>query len=220
MDLMALVRSIEELLYEIASWALFFPLTLWRCIRDPIRMMRYGAAELTDKTEHRFAEALSPPILLILTLVLLHLLELPPPEDLLEAIPWLFEDARNLLIFRASVFGLLPLFCAALDLHRQGTPVTRETLRPSFYSHCYLATPFILSVEIALIIADLPVATIVPVAMMVGAIGWYVTALAVWIRRQTGIGIARAVANAAATLITFAVIAFLGLATLVMTALD
>lgn len=220
MDLMALVRSIEELLYEIASWALFFPLTLWKCIRAPIRMMRYGAAELTDKTEHRFAEALSPPILLILTLVLLHLLELPPPADLARAMPWLFEDARNLLIFRAGVFGLLPLFCAALDLHRKGARVTRETLRPPFYSHCYLATPFILSVEIALIIADLPISGIVPLALTVGAMGWYVAALAVWIGRETGIGIARALARAAATLIAFVVIVFLGLAALVVTALD
>ena len=156
MDLMALVRSIEELLYEIASWVLFFPLTLWYCVRRPIRMMRYAASELTDKTEHRFAEALSPPILLVLTLGLIHLFEPPPPKALAEAMAWLFEDDRNLLTFRAGVFGLLPLVCATMDLRRKGTALTRETLRPAFYSHCYLATPFILAVDLALIIAPLP----------------------------------------------------------------
>ncbi|QBX34353.1 hypothetical protein E4191_06245 [Paracoccus liaowanqingii] len=215
MDLMALVRSIEELLYEIASWVLFFPLTLWKCVRHPIRMMRYGASELTDKTEHRFAEALSPPILLILTLALLHLIELPPPEELARAMSWLFEDDRNLLIFRAGIFGLLPLFCAVLDLRRKGAAVTRETLRPPFYSHCYLATPFILAVDLALIATRLPMSGVPAIALMAGAAGWYVSALAVWARREAGIGMVHALASTVATLVAFVLILVLGLYALI-----
>lgn len=211
MDLMALVRSIEELLYEIASWVLFFPLTLWYCVRRPIRMMRYAASELTDKTEHRFAEALSPPILLVLTLALLHLIEPPPPEELAGAMAWLFEDDRNLLTFRAGVFGLLPLVFASLDLRRKGAALTRETLRPAFYSHCYLATPFILAVDLAIIIAQLPMSGVAAVTLAASAVGWYVGALAVWAKRETGLGLGQALARAAATLIAFIAILFLGL---------
>ncbi|TJZ92298.1 hypothetical protein FA743_08585 [Paracoccus gahaiensis] len=220
MDLMALVRSIEELLYEIASWVLFFPLTLWKCVRHPIRMMRYGASELTDKSEHRFAEALSPPILLILTLALLHLIEIPPSEELARAMSWLFEDDRDLLIFRAGVFGLLPLFCAVLDLRRKGAAVTRETLRPPFYSHCYLATPFILVVDLALIAAQRPMSGVAALTLTLGAIGWYVGALAVWVKREARIGIVQAVGRAAATLTAFVVIVFLGLSALVEASLN
>ena len=214
MDLMALVRSIEELLYEIASWVLFFPLTLWYCVRRPIRMMRYASSELTDKTEHRFAEALSPPILLVLTLALLHLIEPPPSAELAGAMAWLFEDDRNLLTFRAGIFGLLPLVCATLDLRRKGTALTRETLRPAFYSHCYLATPFILAVDLAIIIAQLPMSGVAAIALTAGAIGWYVGALAVWVKRETGLSLGQALSRAAATLIAFVVLLFLGLFTL------
>ena len=208
MDLMALVRSIEELLYEIASWVLFFPLTLWYCVRRPIRMMRYAASELTDKTEHRFAEALSPPILLVLTLGLIHLFEPPPPKALAEAMAWLFEDDRNLLTFRAGVFGLLPLVCATMDLRRKGVALTRETLRPAFYSHCYLATPFILVVNLALIIAPLPMSGFVVITLTASAVAWYVGTLAVWLKRETGFSMAWALARAAATLIAFIIVLF------------
>ncbi len=208
MDLMALVRSIEELLYEIASWVLFFPLTLWYCVRRPIRMMRYAASEITDKTEHRFAEALSPPILLVLTLGLLHLLEPPPSKELAGAMAWLFEDDRNLLTFRAGVFGLLPLVCATMDLRRKGTSLTRETLRPAFYSHCYLATPFVLAVELALIIAPLPMSGVAVITLIASAVTWYVCTLAVWLKRETGLGMAQALARAAATLIAFIIVLF------------
>lgn len=38
MDLMNL-KSVEELLYELVFWLLFYPLTLWKCVRRPIRTM-------------------------------------------------------------------------------------------------------------------------------------------------------------------------------------
>jgi hypothetical protein len=92
--------------------------------------------------------------------------------------------------------------------------LTRETLRPAFYSHCYLATPFILVVDLALIIAKLPISGVAAITLTAGAVGWYVGALAVWVKREAGIGMVQALARAAATLIAFVVFLFLGLLTL------
>ena len=39
MDFMKWLNSLDELLYEVMSWLLFFPLTLWRAIFRPFEIM-------------------------------------------------------------------------------------------------------------------------------------------------------------------------------------
>lgn len=75
MDFMNLLRSAELLLYEVVSWLVFYPLTLWRCIMRPTAMIAYAEQELTRPPEDQFAEALSPPIFLFLTLVIAHMVQ-------------------------------------------------------------------------------------------------------------------------------------------------
>lgn len=205
MDLMALVRSIEELLYEILSWFIFLPLTLWYCIRFPLRMMRFGASEIADVSEHRFAEALSPPILMFLTIGILHLFDgrIAGPQNAL--VSWLTEDDRNLLVFRAVVFSLLPLLLASVDLRLKRSALTRETLRPAFYSHSYVATPFILALGVALIIAQQSFAGSLTLAILIVLAGttWYVAAVVNWLRSDLQLPLAKSVAVTLGTLAGF-----------------
>lgn len=205
MDLMALVRSIEELLYEILSWFIFLPLTLWYCIRFPVRMMSYGASEIADKSEHRFAEALSPPILMFLTIGILHLFdsEMTGPQNPLVA--WLAQDDRNLLVFRAVVFSLLPLLLASVDLRLKRSALTRETLRPAFYSHSYVATPFVLMLGIALIVARQPFAGSLSFAILIVVVGtiWYVVAVVNWLRHTAQLSMIRSVTVTVGTVVGF-----------------
>jgi len=42
MDFLKIVRSIEGLLYEVMSWIIFYPTTMWRVIRHPLTMMKYS----------------------------------------------------------------------------------------------------------------------------------------------------------------------------------
>ena len=44
MDFMRLLQSLEELLYELVSWFVFYPVTLWRTLTRPQQMMRYADA--------------------------------------------------------------------------------------------------------------------------------------------------------------------------------
>ena len=43
---MKLLKSLEELLYELVSWLLFYPITMWRSVLKPLNMMRYADTEL------------------------------------------------------------------------------------------------------------------------------------------------------------------------------
>ena len=61
MDFMKLLKSIEELLYELISWFVFYPLTFWRIVRHPIATLSYAQKELTEKSENQFDDAVSPP---------------------------------------------------------------------------------------------------------------------------------------------------------------
>ena len=41
MNVLTILRSVEELLYEVMSWLLFYPRTLFMTLRHPLRTMRY-----------------------------------------------------------------------------------------------------------------------------------------------------------------------------------
>lgn len=46
MDFLKLLRSLEEFLYELCTWLLFFPRTLYRVVVHPRRMAQYVDTEL------------------------------------------------------------------------------------------------------------------------------------------------------------------------------
>ena len=52
MDFVKILRSFEEFLYEILTWLLFYPRTLWRVLRRPLAMMRYSDGEQNDAPEN------------------------------------------------------------------------------------------------------------------------------------------------------------------------
>jgi hypothetical protein len=181
MDLMNLLRSAEALLYEIVSWLIFYPLTFWRCVRHPVRMMIYAERELTDPPEEQFVDTVSPPLFLFLTLVIAHLFQMnigvAQPE-----LSGVLSDDRNLLLFRAVIFSLLPLLVGIQRVHQKNQKLTRSTLRPAFYSQCYLAAPFTLSLDMALMIGQLDHAwsSISAWTLFLTGLIWYLGALTEW----------------------------------------
>ena len=68
MDFVKILRAFEEFLYEVLTWLLFYPRTLWRVTRRPLEMTRYSDAEQHDKAEKQYDDAISPPLFLILTM--------------------------------------------------------------------------------------------------------------------------------------------------------
>jgi hypothetical protein len=198
---MRLLKSVEELLYELVTWLLFYPLTFWRCLRHPVRMMRYAGTELGDAEGQQYDDALSPPIFLLITLFIAHLVELRFGAETKVALPQVFADERNLLFFRAIAFSLFPLFMALRGVRQRGARLTRRILKPAFYSQCYTAAPFILSVDLAVIIgqhANMP-AIVAGIAIFTIGLVWYLNAQTIWFASEAGIGRVRAFLTVAAT---------------------
>lgn len=137
MDFMKLLKSLEELLYELVAWLVFYPLTMWRSVITPLRMMRYADIELSDRLDDQYDDTLSPPLFLLITLLLSQGLSnaLPSVYDTTQAAREL-GSGSNLLIARGVTFGIYPLCMAVTLLRSKALKITRNSLRPPFFSQC------------------------------------------------------------------------------------
>jgi len=63
------LKSFEVLLFEIMSWIVFYPRTLWRSARHPLQTMYRSEPELKLPAEQQFRDIVSPPIFLLLTVI-------------------------------------------------------------------------------------------------------------------------------------------------------
>ncbi|MEQ7873074.1 hypothetical protein ABDK56_03590 [Sphingomonas sp. ASV193] len=154
MDFLKLIKSFDELLYEVMSWLLFYPVTLWRVIRHPVRMIHYAENEMKRPDEERFGDALNPPLFLFLTIILLHLVELAiaGQSEVVTKTSGLYgfvRDDTTLLVLRILVFGLFPLLLARRKLKARHDRVDRDNLRQPFYAQCYATAPFAVIVSLA-----------------------------------------------------------------------
>ena len=102
MDFLRIIRSLEELLYEVMTWLVFYPRTLWRIVATPGRMMRYSDAEQADAPDKQYTDTLSPPLFLMLTILIGHGVALglgtEAPEATTKVGKALFDSEQNRLI--------------------------------------------------------------------------------------------------------------------------
>ena len=195
MDFMRLLKSLEEALYEIVTWLLFYPLTMWRSIFHPQAMMRYADAELFDATEEQYTDTLSPPIFLLLTLLIAHLIENHVTRMSTTMLPSFMAEDKNLLAFRAIIFSIFPLFISLKFLHHRKIAVDRKTLKPPFYSQCYVAAPFAFAVDMAIVIGRLhsPAMSVTAWALFAVALTWYLAVEARWFQVALNMSLGRAI---------------------------
>lgn len=211
MDFLRLLQSLEELLYEVMTWLIFYPRTLWRTIRHPIQMLHYSDRELRDAPEDRFTDTLSPPLFLLLTILLSHLIEMASHQSLPKVTTTIGQQIvasdQNLLLLRFVLFSIYPLLFAARRLNAQRTPLNRETLRQPFFAQCYIAGPAALVLGVAAILmrAHQPMVILAGFALSLASIGWYLRIEIVWLRRTTHMTRAKAVGSAIATWLAGAV---------------
>lgn len=192
MDLLKLLRSFEELLFELLSWIIYYPLTMARAIRHPLRMMRYSNHEQGDADTERYTDTLSPPLLLLTTIALVHGIDLATHAPTLTTNTtvgrMLTASDENMIIGRAFLFGLLPLFAAWRYVAARGQPLERKNLRPPFYGQCYPAAAYALMLPLAMLLArrHFPGAAIAGGLAMVAATGWYITVQTLQFRASLG----------------------------------
>ena len=110
MNFVQFLKSLDDLLFEFATWLVFYPVTLWRTLRRPEAMMDYADEELGDRDEEQYTDTLSPPIFLLLTLLLSHAIELAMvgQNPLVESdvgLASLITDNTSLLLVRLVFFS-------------------------------------------------------------------------------------------------------------------
>jgi len=190
MDFLKIIRSIEELLYEAMTWILFYPRTLWRCLIHPDWIIDYTDKELGETPGEQFTDMISPPLFLIISIIIAHGIGLALGARLQasdsESLRAITGNVENLLAFRALFFAIFPLAMAAGLLHTRGQPIDRDTLRSPFYLQCYLAAPFAIMVGTAASFFAVPGVTHHRIggALLAVALVWFVTVQTRWFFHQ------------------------------------
>jgi hypothetical protein len=151
MDFMKWLNSLDELLYEVMSWVIFFPLTLWRSTVHPIGVMQEIAQEAALPDDERYSAVLSPPLFLTLALLLAHTVAtaLGQVDQIIanhDGLADLVNDNASALVLRVVVFAGFPLFLATRMVRKQKLRLNRGTLQQPFYEQCYPAAVFALGV--------------------------------------------------------------------------
>jgi len=188
-----IMRSLDELLYELMTWLLFYPVTLWRAVRHPLQTMDYARSELGKDHGEQFRETLRPPIFLLVTLCLAHVVEVAAVGDsnLVSSqvgLADLINDDTTLIVFRIIAVALFPVAMATIETALLRKPVDRSTLQQPFYAQCFLAGPFALALSFASIGIRISNGWIETdgVLLVLAATIFYVWTEARWLQRSTG----------------------------------
>ena len=190
MDALKSLQQIDELFYEIFAILVFFPKTLWLILRYPQRMMDYADTELGDVLNEQYNDSISPPKFMMICLGLGYLSErlLGRTPEAGELPGWM-QDWEAMLAFRMLLFSLIPLIMALQLVRHLRQPLDRETLRPPFYSQCYLGGMVVLfNVIISTMseIFDFP--TYANLAIIAILLAWYIENQTIWIKNNLKIG--------------------------------
>jgi lysylphosphatidylglycerol synthetase-like protein (DUF2156 family) len=185
LDFIKLLKSFEELLYEVMIMLVFFPRTLWLTFRHPQRMMDYSDTELGDVQSEQFTDTLSPPLFLMICLVISHGVSVATQGATATAmLPKLLQNTQNLLALRVFVFSLFPLMLSLRLLRGLGIALDRESLRAPFYSQCFIAAPVAMAIGLCFSIGHLAAlgqyASYVAFTLLVAILAWYTRQQAHW----------------------------------------
>lgn len=192
MPFLVFLKSFEVLLFEIMSWIIFYPRTLWRAGRHPLAMMDRSQEELKLPPEQQFKDIISPPIFLLLTVVAAHAFEVAvvgnsPLIDNGIGLAGLIQDNTSLILFRLIAFASLPVIAGAFALGVMKKPIDRVSLQPLFYAQCFVTTPVVLLCSIAETLTRLPqpAANIPAGLLFAAASAFYIGVETVWFARES-----------------------------------
>ncbi len=208
MDFLKLIQSLDELLYEIMSWLIFYPATLWRTLTKPLTMMTYSEAELGDPAERQYTDTLSPPLFLLLTVALTHAAELSLVGQDELVIDWtglsaFVSDDGSLILARVAFFSIFPLIMAARMVRARHVKLDRVPLKPPFYSQCYVTAPFAMMTSGASILMRMGSIEweVAGLALLVFALLWFGTLQIVWFAHHLRTGYWRAAGHASRAMV-------------------
>jgi hypothetical protein len=218
-DFMKWLNSLDELLYEVMSWLVFWPVTLWRTLRHPLGMMDYADRQLMLPEDKQYGDAVSPPLFLALCLLLAHGVSIALGQDdrLIRdqhGLSAMITDQTSALLVRIVIFAAFPLLMAVRLIRLKRMRLDRETMRQPFYAQCYLAAVFALGLTLVAALSQLPghAAHVAAALLLLATLLGYWAVEARWFAASAAIGLLRAAWSALAVLLQgFALLLFVGL---------
>lgn len=219
MPFVQMLKSLDELLYELMSWFVFFPITLWRLLRHPLAMMRYAEDQLTLEPGNQYRGTLSPPVMLILTIAVIECLDLAvqdanPIVASRHGLAGLVNDDTSLLFLRLALFGAFALVLATRKVHRSDVGLDRDTLKAPYYAQCYAVAPFALLLSSGVTAAAQPDSSVKLAGgiAIVAALLFYAIVEVRWFHRELNQSILRSLVDASIGIVaSFAITIGLGL---------
>lgn len=196
MDFLKILKSFEDFVYEALIWLILLPKTLVRIVLRPRQMVAYVQAEQTREGDDRYGDAISPPLLLILCVLVSHVFDLAlrkqTAQEMGTLAAALLKSEQNLLLYRTMAFGIWSLAGAVWYMCHSRQPIHRINLRNPFYEQCYLVAPFAMAMSISTTFAlsgGLLSAFGVGLALL--ALLWFFVAEWHWVRERAGLGAGR-----------------------------
>ncbi len=148
MDFMKLFQALENAVYEIVTWVMFLPKTLFFTIFKPAHMMKYVNEEWKKEEKERFDDFLSPVIfwLFVVVIPMLTIPSLNPLSGLAELLQMSSIDASALdteqQALYIALYALLAPVAALVWLEwRNAKPLKKSSLKRYFYQQCYAIAP-------------------------------------------------------------------------------
>jgi hypothetical protein len=207
------LKSFEVFLYELMSWLVFYPRTLWRSVRRPLEMMKRGEMDLKLPAAEQFRDVVSPPIFLLLTVLAANGFEMVvvgsnPLIDKGIGLASLITDNTTLILFELVEFAALPVIAGAFALAAMRRPLDRDTLQPLFYAQCFTTAPVVLFCSLGATLTRLPdPAANVPASLLFGVAAiFYVGVEAAWFSRESKRGLSAGMLWAVAAFVISVVI--------------
>lgn len=180
MDLIRLLRSLEEFLYELVGWLVFYPRTFWRILLHPGAIAVYTKGELAKNRELQFQDTISPVLMLILSVALAHAIELICRVSIADSdTPMgklMLGSEQGLLLTRSAVFCIYALGAALSTLWLGGQTVTRETLREPFSIQAFLVCPFVILTAVGQQLLRVDTMHWAGIAVTAAGVAWYILA--------------------------------------------
>ena len=208
MNFVQWLNSLDELLYELMSWLIFFPMTLWRIITAPLATMRYAEEQLALEQERQYRGTVSPPVMLILATVLGQAIGLAAGDANRivashRGLANLVNDNTTLLLLRIVLYAVFALTMAARKVQRSSEALDRDTLKAPFYAQCYITAPFALVLSMGALGMDYASEAVEAAGLLTQAAAFllYGTVEALWLKRELGQSTARSIADASAGMI-------------------
>lgn len=140
MDLLKMIQSLQDFIFEVVVWVLLLPKTIFQATFRPAWMVKYVNAEVEKAPEDQFDEYLAPAIFLVAVAVVPNAMfnwmgRIVIPSDLTAQLTQNNLISSTLVILTCLLFYLIWL--KILSRH----PVKRSGLKRLLFIQCYLVTP-------------------------------------------------------------------------------